>query len=119
MTIPPIQPGQCAVCRFAECGAGFVAGAVAKRKFEAVTWTCREDIPLAAEVHHMPADKLSLIERRALAEAGDHAGSYLDAIGKTDLADLTKEEWEEFLAAFLDGWGVSMRDQLKAGAAPF
>lgn len=33
----------------------------------------------------------------SLQYAGEMAGEYLEEIGKTDLADLTPEEWQTFL----------------------
>lgn len=35
-------------------------------------------------------------EKDAAAKGGEEAGAYLDQIGKTDLADLTAEQWAEF-----------------------
>lgn len=36
-------------------------------------------------------------EDAALEHAGDCAGEYLDSIGKTDLATLTQEEWQQLI----------------------
>lgn len=37
-------------------------------------------------------------EKRAVAEASGACGEYLEKIGKTDLAQMTPDEWEGFLA---------------------
>ena len=36
-------------------------------------------------------------EQRAVEAASEEIGSYLDQIGKTDLAAMTGEEWQDFL----------------------
>jgi len=47
--------------------------------------------------------KMEQFEREAAAEGGNAGGQYLDRIGKTDLASLTREEWEEFCALIFIG----------------
>lgn len=42
-------------------------------------------------------------ERKAALIGGNDGGQYLDRIGKTDLASLTGEEWEEFCALIFTG----------------
>jgi hypothetical protein len=49
-------------------------------------------------------------ERRALEDGGNAGGSYLDEIGKTDLAQLEPEEWSTFLGLVLQGYADSMRE---------
>lgn len=115
--IPALQPGQCAVCRWAEQGLGYLPQS--RKIVTNATWTCEHDILLASTVHHMKSEELNAIEHNALMAGGDRAGAYLDEIGKTDLAQLSEEEWTIFLCRVLDGFGESMRDQLKAHSAPF
>jgi hypothetical protein len=67
----------------------------------------------------MPTDIVSRIERQALLDGGDALGAYLDKIGKTDLTQLTPEEWEAMLAINLNAYGASMTRQLEADKAPF
>jgi hypothetical protein len=49
-------------------------------------------------------------EDEAIAEGGAQAGAYLDSIGKTDLAELTPEQWAKFLGTFLHGYSAAMRE---------
>src|SRR5205085_1548287 len=42
-------------------------------------------------------------EKEAIEAGGGDAGDYLDSLGKTDLADLTPEQWVKFLGVFLHG----------------
>lgn len=43
-------------------------------------------------------------ETEAMAYAGAMGGEYLDHLGKTDLAKLSLEEWQEFLRAICGGY---------------
>lgn len=43
-------------------------------------------------------------ETKAFDAASDRAGEYLDALGKTDMAQFTEEEWFDLLAAVVQGW---------------
>lgn len=54
--------------------------------------------------------KLDEFEKQALEDGGNAGGSYLDEIGRTDLADLAPEEWATFLARVMTGYADSMRD---------
>lgn len=48
------------------------------------------------------------IEKCAMDDAGTLGGAYLDSIGKTDLATLTKEEWNAFIEVVCGGYAGSM-----------
>lgn len=67
----------------------------------------------------MPRDILNRIERDSMMAAGDKAGAYLDSIGKTDVAQLTAQEWEDFLATAFNTFGDEMRTRIGAENAPF
>ena len=43
-------------------------------------------------------------DRVALLKAGQAGGNYLDAIGKTDLAKVTDEEWKYFIETIIREW---------------
>jgi hypothetical protein len=47
-------------------------------------------------------------ERKAALAGGANAGEYLDSIGKSDLAALTAEEWEQFLLCVVGGYLESL-----------
>jgi hypothetical protein len=49
------------------------------------------------------------VEVEALQAGGGAAGEYLDSIGKTDLAQLTGDEWNTFLGKVLTGYSERMR----------
>lgn len=49
-------------------------------------------------------------EQDALEVAGQMAGEFLDSIGKTDLAQLTVEEWESLLESVVTGYTDRLRE---------
>jgi hypothetical protein len=53
-------------------------------------------------------------EEEAITAGGQEAGAYLDSIGKTDLADLTPEQWSRFLGTFLGGYSNAMRETARS-----
>ena len=52
-------------------------------------------------------------EVEAIDAGGAAAGEYLDTIGKTDLAELSPDQWQEFLGKFLDGYSTFMQEEAK------
>lgn len=46
-------------------------------------------------------------ERQALTHAGQSGGQWLEVIGKTDLVDLTPEEWLEFLEIVVKSYAAA------------
>ena len=43
-------------------------------------------------------------ERSAIEHAGTMAGEYLDSLGKTDLATMTREDWQALIAVVCGGY---------------
>jgi len=84
-------------------------------------WACDACIQagIIQELYHMTDKALTLYEARALAAGGNDAGSYLDSIGKTDLATLEQTEWTFFLSTILKGYAEAMRVAVASGEAPF
>jgi hypothetical protein len=58
-------------------------------------------------------------EMVARTDAGEKAGAVLDEIGKTDLAELTAEQWQRFLTTVIHEFGESLRRQVAELRAPF
>jgi len=103
----------CGVCRRRADGVGYASGG----RFPP-TWVCDACGPeLGRAAHH--AREFDVYEQRAIEAAGGEAGSYLDAIGKSDLATLSADEWTTFLRTFLDGFTHHVREQVEQGRAPF
>ena len=49
-------------------------------------------------------------ERAAMAHGGAMAGEYLDSLGKTDLAQLSVEEWHTLIEVIVTGYCDHLRD---------
>lgn len=69
---------------------------------------------------------LFTIDRAAIENAGQRGGAYLERIRKTDLARLTREEWEGFCCAIVFGAMegafdrfVSAAERNECGEIPF
>lgn len=67
----------------------------------------------------MPSKDLDAYEQKAVEAAGQHAGEYLDEIEKTDLAELSEDEWKEFLRRIVVGFEHNMRHMITTNEAPF
>jgi hypothetical protein len=60
-------------------------------------------------VQHLRKPDLQVSEKLALRAGGEAAGTYLERIGKTDLAKLTLTEWETFCATLFGATCDAMR----------
>ena len=57
---------------------------------------------------------IQLFEIKAALIGGQYAGEYLDSIGKTDLAKLTKQEWERFCSVMCVNYHQAMALSLRS-----
>ncbi|MGX1786885.1 DUF6511 domain-containing protein [Bosea sp. NPDC055332] len=105
------DPADCFVCKRRAVGVG--AGNPGGNP----RWVCADCIPYLAEIRTVR--KFDPYELTARADAGEKAGEYLDQIGKTDLADLTEEQWLTFLKTVIGEFGDSLRRQVAELRAPF
>src|SRR6478752_9935073 len=110
------DPTICAVCRRHAISIGY-----ARRQNGPVIWLCDDNNCHAAakEIYAMPSERLDAYEIGSALEAGKEAGTYLDQIGKTDLAALDAQEWREFLRRIIVGFEQTMRRKILSGEAPF
>lgn len=108
------HPATCFVCGRRPDGFGYAPSSRAP-----IAWSCTHHLPEAKVAYHLPTTTLDAFEQRALNDAGDEAGGYLDSIGKTDLATLAPDEWLIFRKLLLEGFGKSMRAQIDKNGAPF
>lgn len=111
-----IEPTVCAVCRRRAVWLGYAP----QQRKEAI-WLCDDSYchQVAKKVYVMPTKQLDEYEIAATLKGGDEAGSYLEEIGKTDLAALDAGEWREFLRRVVTGYEHEMRRKLLAHEAPF
>lgn len=105
------DPADCVACKRHAIGLGIGNPGGSPR------WVCAECVPIIRELRAVT--KFDPYELIARADAGEKAGEMLDAIGKSDLADMTKEEWLTFLGTVIDEFGKSIRRQVAEQSAPF
>lgn len=105
MTSPAAYPAPCAVCRRAGCGIALLSPG--SERIDFCSPRCSEIfmVARAAEI------ELKTNERDAALAGGKQAGGYLDSLGKTDLADMTADEWAEFCAAMVKGYVSDLQKQ--------
>lgn len=84
-------------------------------------WTCGSpDCNVTLQrVYGMSVESLSQVEMEAINKAGAVAGAWLDDVGKTDLAALSRDEWEQFLCRLIDGYQCELRRLMQADRVPF
>lgn len=105
----------CAVCRRSAVGYGY-----ASHRAAPAAWVCDdpECLRLVRENYTTLQRNFSRWESLAVVAGGREAGAYLDAIGVTDLAALTEDQYREFcrhlVAGYRSGLKLVMRDE-----APF
>jgi len=115
--LSPPRSVLCAICRRQHSSVGYVPPKASRAK---PVWACLPDISLASTVFHMPRERLTRIEEDALQEAGDAGGQWLDEQGAgTDLAFLSPEQYQAYLAVVFTAYGEGMHRRLSADAAPF
>lgn len=61
----------------------------------------------------MTQKQVKAYELTAARAAMEKAGPYLDSIGKTDIALLDSDEYDEFLSLFVTEYQESIREQFK------
>ncbi|CAN7604649.1 DUF6511 domain-containing protein [Bosea sp. LjRoot237] len=105
------DPADCFVCRRHAVGVG--AGSPGGNP----RWVCNDCIPHLAEIRTVR--NFDPYELRARADAGEKAGELLDGWGKSNMAELTEEEWFKFLSTIIGEFGESLRRQVAEMRAPW
>jgi hypothetical protein len=110
------EPTVCAVCHRRAVWLGY-----APNHKGPVIWLCDDSGCHAAgrKVFRMPPATLDAYEIGAALEAGTEAGTYLEEVGTTDLAQLSPDQWREFLHRLFVGFEQIMRRKILSGEAPF
>lgn len=57
----------------------------------------------------MQKKQFDIYETDSILKGGQKAGEFLDAIGKTDLAELNADQFTHFFAKFLSGYEDNMK----------
>ena len=103
--------GLCPVCHREARGFGWFSinySISNPRRFESLRWLCSRK---CQDIFHGRKGVIdpSRNEKEAILAGGDAGGAWLDELGKTDLARLTVEEWETFLAKIIGGYCDALR----------
>ena len=82
-----------------------------------ILWCCRECMEIAPHVYGVIPVKASFYAKEARDRASLEGGLFLEKIGKTDLATLTEQEWNDFLDTLFRARAFEFR-RLYAGHVP-
>jgi hypothetical protein len=109
-------PTVCAVCRRRAVWLGYapLGNFQSLQRDYPIVWLCKDNgcHRAAKRFYHMEASHLDVLERAAVLEAGTDAGSYLEELGATDMAQLTKDQWLEFLRRVVTGFEKKLRSKI-------
>jgi hypothetical protein len=105
----------CAVCQRPGCGYAYTPDGTRPK------WLCDDPdcFILASAVIDMPSSEARKAAVEARIKGGEAAGAYLEKIGKTDLADMTREEWLDFLLTYDNARSDFLKRQAAEWAPPF
>jgi len=103
----------CAVCARRATGWGY--GDYSRFNKPPILWLCDDltCIDIAKATYEMKQDEFTRMESLAAGKGGEEAGAFLEQIGKTDLAKLTKAEWFEFCRRMIVGYRKALKDGLR------
>lgn len=107
---PPPYP--CGLCHRASTGFAFSAPGARPASF--CSMLCSEVWMVA----HRRKIELTRDEAAAALAGGKAAGTFLEQLGRTDMAQLTREEWGEFCSRLARGYFEELQRQADA-QAPF
>lgn len=116
-TDPRFDECLCAACRRPTIGLAVIPKG---RRNAPLAWVCNdpECIQIARNTYDMKQIEFHRIDELATQDGGNEAGAYLDKIGKTDLAQLSEQEWQEFCRAMVGGYRTALKTKLQH-EAPF
>lgn len=107
-----IGPFPCWCCRRLDDGIGIALGGRPERNI----WSCKGHIQAAKVAAKMPTAKFDHEEKEAALTAGAMGGEYLVAIGRTDVARLLPEEYDEYIRIIITEFGRALHENVKAHA---
>jgi len=111
----------CAVCLRDHCGLGFYEPSKDPFKSKNVQQACSMACLDIIHNYWRTGEVLNPThyEKEALAAAGDTGGAYLESIQKTDLAQMSQDEWWMFLLTIFDTTTSELRRLADENAVPF
>ena len=117
MNHPRFSDRVCAVCARPAIGYGY---APKFTKVVDIAWCCDdpECLAIARDSYTMKQTEFTRLDSLATEEGGALGGAFLDRIGKTDLATMTQDEWQEFCRQIIAGYRTALKEKLRY-EAPF
>lgn len=109
------QPSVCSICG-RRC---FATGVLVSHRPIKFAWGCVDHLSVLERAKTVQQRTYDHWEMKAIEAAGDDAGAYLDKIGKTDLGQLTGEEWAEFCRTMCLAFGPRLAQIISSDEAPF
>jgi hypothetical protein len=112
-----IEPGQCAVCRRPEEGAGWARKSWSGWDYATapVLWVCNECIPLARKVSEMTKETRLRLELEAHELAVDDIANWMVETGQgPDLSNLSRADFEDVFANYQEFYGRRIRERFGA-----
>lgn len=108
----------CACCARPAIGIGVAPPS--PKSVSQILWLCDDPhcIEIGQKTMGLKQLEFSRLDRLAAMEAGHDIEAYCDEIGKTDLRDLTQEEWDNLCRRFVAGYRDALQTKLR-DAAPF
>lgn len=116
MTVAIISHVQCQLCRHEIVGGAFGFSPAWTKPIE---WTCSVECAGLQQKFWGKENIVSERETQARQIAGEAGGRYLDSIGKTDLADLSPEEWQTFIDRMFETFHVTLVELAGGNKPPF
>lgn len=107
-----IEPGQCALCRRAEEGAGWARKSWSSWSYDRapVVWTCNECVPFAERFYRMTKETRERLELEAHQLACDELAAWMVEQGHgPDLSTLDLESFRDVFANYLTLYGRQIR----------
>lgn len=107
----------CGSCARPAIGWGYVPPGYGNKK---IIWCCDnlECLAIAKDSYGMNPRDFTRLDSIAAIAGGEVGGAYLDEIDKTDLAQMTEEEWHEFCRRIVGGYREALQTTLR-DEAPF
>lgn len=109
----------CAICRRSDRGYGFSTFWNKDAPYRRACSRMCLDIIQVRTGDMFDQASLDIFERRGIEDASDAAGAFLETLGKTDLAQLTKAEWSDLLGIVFTTTAATIQKLSDEQAVPF
>lgn len=118
MDEPRFDECLCAVCRRPAIGLAWAPKRI--KSITQIAWVCDdpECIAIAKDSYEMRQLEFNRVDAMATVDAGAALEAYCEKIGKSDLRELTADEWDHALKTTIGSYRAALKGRLK-NEAPF